>query len=52
MTASNSPDTRKRQGRVPAQVSEGTWPQQYLDFGWVASRTGKQIAVVFKAPTL
>lgn len=37
--ASKLPETRKRQGRIPLQVSKGPWTYLQLDFRILACRT-------------
>lgn len=49
--ASKPPEARKRQGRIPLRISEGPWPCQHLDFGFLASRNTRQhISVILNHP--
>ena len=44
-------ETRKRQERIPLQVSEGAWPCQHLDFRLPSLQTVRdQISIVLSQP--
>lgn len=47
MTASKPSEVRKRQGRIPPQISEGAWPCLHLDFRPLASKTVSNKVLLF-----
>lgn len=48
---SKSQETRKRQGSIPLQLSEGAWPCQHLGFRLPSLQTVReQISIVLSQP--
>lgn len=50
MSASNSPDTRKRQERVPPQVSEGHGPSNTLILAGYPLELGNKLLLFLRQP--